>query len=320
MSNQKYYAGIDLGGTFIKCGIADEEGTILIKDMIPTGKERPYPEVAADMANMVKDLEARAGVTVAGVGVGVPGVIDSARGVIVYSCNFDWRMVPLGETLQSLIEAPVFLTNDANIAALGECYAGAGKKYKDQVFITLGTGVGSGIILDGKLVEGGSSAGAEIGHMSIRSKGEPCPCGRRGCFEVYASATALIRQTKKAMEKDASSTLWEICNGDLNQVCGKTVFDGVALGDKTAKRVLKTYIEYLSEGLLNIANIFRPQIILLGGGISGAGDVLLKPVQRKVKRFVYGGSKYAPVRVEIATLGNDAGMLGGIYLAKTKLQ
>ena len=299
-----YYAGIDLGGTFVKGGIVDEEGNILVKDKIPTGKERPYAEIAADMAQLVLDLAKKAGISPADVkaaGVGSPGTIDSKNGIIVYSNNIRWEKVPLGAELKKHLGIPVFATNDANAAALGESFAGAAKSYPSSVFITLGTGVGGGIILDNVLFEGNRSAGAEIGHMVIRMGGEKCTCGRKGCFEAYASATALIRQTRNAMAKDKTS--------------GKTAFDGMRAGDKTAEKVVKNYITYLAEGIANLANIFRPDAVVLGGGVCAEGDTLLVPLRRKVNRLLYGGTKYAPVLVTVAKLGNDAGLVGAARFA-----
>lgn len=312
-----YYAGIDLGGTFVKCGIVDEEGNILVKDKIPTGKERPYPEIAQDMAGLVLDLARRANLPPASIkaaGVGSPGTIDSKNGVIIYANNLAWHKVPLGKELEKHLGIPVFATNDANAAALGESFAGAAKEFSNSIFITLGTGVGGGIVIDDKLFEGNRSAGAEVGHMVIRAGGEKCTCGRKGCFEAYASATALIRQTKRAMEKDAASKLWEICP-NLDDVNGKTAFDGMRAGDKTAEKVVKTYISYLAEGLANLANIFRPDAIVLGGGVCAEGDTLLLPLKRKFSRLLYGGTQYAPVALVVAKLGNDAGLVGAARFA-----
>lgn len=320
MEKKRYFAGLDLGGTFVKGGIADENGVLLIKDKIPTGKERPYAEIATDMAALVKTLACKAGVEIEGVGIGSPGTVDSHNGVIVYSNNIAWKNVPLGAELQKRLNKPVFLTNDANAAALGESFVGAGKTYRSILFLTLGTGVGGGIILDGKLFEGNKSAGAEVGHTVIRLNGERCTCGRRGCLEAYTSATALIRQTKREMEKDTekSSLLWTLCDGCLDKIDGRSAFDAAARGDKIARRLLNRYLTYLAEGIANFANIFRPEAILIGGGISGSGEQLRLPLQRKVNKRLYGGSRYAPVKVEIATLGNDAGLLGAVKLAKDK--
>lgn len=313
----KYYAGLDLGGTFVKCGIVDEEGKIVIKDKIPTGKDRPYGEIAADMAKLVKDLAARAGVEIAAAGIGSPGTVDSKNGTIVYANNLDWKKVPLAKEVKKHLCVPVALTNDANAAALGEHFCGAGKAYQSLVLVTLGTGVGAGVVIDGRLFEGFRSAGAEIGHEVIRVGGEKCTCGRRGCFEAYSSATALIRQTKRAMEKDPESALWNVA-GSLENVDGKTAFDTAQAGDRTAKRVVNAYIRYLAEGITNIVNSYRPEAVLIGGGVSAQGDTLLLPLRRMVVRRIYGGLRYAPVFIGTASLGNDAGLCGAARLAMLK--
>ena len=313
----KYYAGLDLGGTFVKCGIVDEEGNILIKDKIPTGKERPFEAIAADMAAFVKALAERAGVEVTAVGIGSPGTIDSKNGMIVYANNLGWKKVSLAKEIKKHLGIPVALTNDANAAALGEQFCGAGKAYQSLVLVTLGTGVGAGVVLDGQLFEGFRSAGTEIGHEVIRVGGEKCTCGRRGCFEAYSSATALIRQTKRAMEKNPESALWKVA-GTLDNVDGKTVFDGAELGDPTAKRVVNNYIRYLAEGITNIVNSYRPEAVLLGGGVCAQGDTLLLPLKRMVARRAYGGMRYAPVFIGVASLGNDAGLCGAARLAMLK--
>ena len=311
----KYYTGIDLGGTFIKCGIVDETGRILVKDKISTGKDRPYKEIAADIAAIAVRLAERAGVVPEGVGIGSPGTVDSGRGVIVYSNNIRWSNVPLGEELSRLIGLPVAVTNDANTAALGECFCGAGSGCRNVVFVTLGTGVGGGLVLDGSLYEGGGSAGAEIGHTVIRMGGERCTCGRRGCFEAYASATALIRQTRAAMAKHAQSAMWQLCGGNADNADGKTAFDAMRAGDRAGTQVVRGYIRYLSEGIANLCNVFRPDAVLLGGGICAEGETLLAPLRKKVDAMLFGGSSYAPVRILAASLGNDAGLCGAARLA-----
>ena len=311
----KYYAGIDLGGTFVKCGIVSEEGELLIKDKMPTQRGRSFAEIAGDMARLAGALAEKAGVSLSGAGVGSPGVVDSKNGAIVYSCNLNWRNAALAEEMESVLGVPVCVTNDANAAALGEQFIGAGKGFRNVVFVTLGTGVGGGIVIDGKLFEGFRSAGAEIGHTVIRMNGERCGCGRKGCFEAYASATALIRQTRRAMEKHPESEMWKLCGGDPEKVDGRTSFDGMRAGDRTAKTVLKNYIGYLSEGVTNLCNEFRPEAVLLGGGISAEGDTLVKPLSELVDRKVYGGTDYAPVKILKASLGNDAGMFGAARFA-----
>lgn len=312
-----YYAGIDLGGTNIKCGIVDETGKIIIQESVPTHSEKGFSYVTETMANLVIKLVRANKIDVNAVGVGSPGMIDGERGVVVYSNNLAWQKAPLAAELKNRLQIPVRITNDANAAAYGEYTCGAGKKYKSIVLLTLGTGVGSGIVIDGKLFEGNRGAGAELGHETIRFGGEKCSCGRRGCLEAYASATALIRQTKRAMEKDRQSKLWELCGSDINNVNGKTAFDGLRSGDTTAKKVVNAFIRYLAEGITNIVNAFRPEAILLGGGISREGKILIEPLKRKVQNLAFGKFIYSPVEMLVATMGNLAGIVGAALLAKT---
>lgn len=314
-----YYAGIDLGGTNIKCGIVDETGNIIVQESVPTNSEKGFSCVTETMTDLVIKLAQETKIDVKAVGVGSPGMIDGERGVVVYSNNLAWQKAPLATELKNKLRLPIRITNDANAAAYGEYTCGAGKQYNSIVLITIGTGVGSGIVFDGKLFEGNRGAGAELGHETIRFGGEKCTCGRRGCLEAYASATALIRQTKWAMEKNRQSKLWELCGGDINNVNGKTAFDGLRAGDTTAKKVVNVYIRYLAEGIANIVNAFRPEVILLGGGISREGETLINPLKKKVMKLLFGDLHYAPVKILAATLGNDAGLVGAAMLAKEKV-
>lgn len=267
----------------------------------------------------MRELSVRHGAQVSGVGIGAPGVVDGEKGIVLTSGNLGWENKPFARDLSESLGIPVTLANDANAAAYGEYACGAGSDYKSVVLITLGTGVGSGIVLNGKLFEECGGAGAELGHEVIRMGGEKCACGRRGCFEAYASATALIRQTKRSMEKDKQSMLWQLCGGDTESVNGKTAFDGATAGDKAAKRVVNNYLRYLSEGLANIANAFRPEAVLIGGGISAQGENLTKPLQKRVDKLMLGHGAYAPVKIKTASLGNDAGLMGAAMLAKEKI-
>lgn len=308
--------GIDLGGTFIKYGIVNEDGEIIEKEKAATPAGCGYAETVEIIVSVTGKISAEHGAPVCGLGIGAPGVVDGEKGVVRSSGNLGWENKPLAEDLSAMLGIPVMLSNDANAAAYGEYVCGAGKQYNSIVLLTLGTGVGSGIVIDGKLFEGNRGAGAELGHETIRFGGEKCTCGRRGCLEAYASATALIRQTKRAMEKDRQSKLWQLCSGDFENVNGKTSFDGLRSGDTTAKKVVNAYIRYLAEGVANIVNAFRPEAILLGGGISREGDTLISPLKRKVKRLLFGDSRYAPVKILTASLGNNAGLVGAAMLAK----
>lgn len=315
-----YLIGIDVGGMSIKGGIVDSEsGKILIQHAIPTTENytKDY-SISEDIAKVI-DYILEAGKLkiddIVGIGIGQPGSIDSERGIVRYSNNIAIENVPVVDELQTKYNIPIYISNDANCAALGEATFGAGRGYKDLVFITLGTGVGSGIIIDGKLFEGRESAGAEAGHMVIHVNGEPCNCGRRGCWETYASATALIRQTKASMAKpeNKSSLMYAVAQEE-GKVSGKTAFVAAKKGDKAAQEVVDQYIKYISEGLINMANIFRPDAILIGGGISKEKEYLTQPLQELMDATSYGG-KYNPrVIVKTASLHNDAGILGAAAL------
>ena len=310
-----YYIGIDLGGTFIKFGAVDAAGNILKKHKIPTPEGCGYEATVSAMAAAVKTLIADMGMPKA-VGIGSPGVIDGARGMLVTGGNLGWENKTLAADLGAAAGVPVALCNDANAAAYGEYACGAGKEYASMVLITLGTGVGSGIILGGRLFTGEGGAGAELGHTVIRTGGEKCSCGRRGCFEAYASASALVRQTKAAMIAHPESRMWELCRGSADAADGRTAFDGMRQKDKTAQKVVEKYLTYLAEGVANVVNAFRPQAVLLGGGISAEGAFITEPLQRKVDALVLGGGRYAPVAIKTATLKNDAGLVGAAMYAK----
>lgn len=311
----RYYIGIDLGGTFIKGGIVNERGEILLSDKVPTEVEKGAFAVAQNIAALARDLLSRCSLTfndVEGLGIGSPGMIDSAEGNVIYANNLAWENFRIVSELSGLLGGiKVKIGNDANVAALGEVKFGAAKNYSSAVMITLGTGVGGGIVIDGKLVEGNKGAGAELGHIVISHSGEQCSCGRKGCFEAYSSATALIRDTKRAMMEHKDSKMWEI--GDIELVNGKTVFD-YADCDVYAKAVLDRYIKYLACGLTNFANIFRPEVILLGGGICAQRERLIEPLQKELDKELYAGDKGPSVPILIAELENNAGLLGAAAL------
>ena len=311
---RKYYLGIDLGGTFIKGGIVDDEGNILLRDKVPTESEMGADVVVANIVTLCKSLMNKANLSASelgGIGVGVPGTADSERGEVTYANNLGWKNFPISDQIFEILGLPVKIANDASVAALGEARFGCGKGYRHSVMITLGTGVGGGLLLDGKLFEGNRSAGGELGHVVIVAGGEPCTCGRRGCLEAYASATALIRDTKRAMEKHPESKLWEI--GSLDAVTGKTAFDYLDK-DESAREVVERYIEMLGVGIVNIANLIRPEIIILGGGVCHEGERLIRPLQEMLDREIHGGDIGPAVKIVTAELGNDAGLLGAAAL------
>ena len=301
------YIGIDVGGTAIKGVVIDECGKLYGEDSVPTAEGEEIINGVVTLCNRLIMLNKQA---VKGIGIGCAGVIDSASGKVVLAKNLSLVDFPMVKLLREKTDLPVKITNDANAAALGEAKFGAGKAYKHSILVTLGTGVGGGIVIDGKLFEGNKSAGAEIGHMVIERGGELCSCGRRGCFEAYASATALKRRTKRAMEEDAGSAMWRKYTSDT--VTGKTAFE-FNKTDATAKTVVDRYVEYLACGLINLANIFRPEVIMLGGGVSKEGENLTAPLQEILDREMFAAD-YAPVKVTVATLGSAAGAYGAAAL------
>ena len=311
---RKYYVGIDLGGTFIKGGIVDDLGNIIAIDKAPTESDKGADKVAANIAALANKLLAEVGLDkgdVEGLGMGVPGMIDSKAGNVIYSNNLNWKDFAIGSKVAELTCLKVKIANDANVAALGEVKFGAAKDYENVVMLTLGTGVGGGVVVEGRLMEGNKSAGAELGHKVIVAGGEQCTCGRKGCLEAYASATALIRDTRRAMEAHKDSKMWETY--DLESVSGKTAFD-YKDSDEYAKEVVDNYLSHLACGIIDFANIFRPEAILLGGGVCAQGDNLLRPLQKMLDKEIFGGDLGPKVPILIAELGNSAGVLGAVAL------
>ena len=318
MASKRFYVGIDLGGMSAKAGLFDPDGKLIAKSTVKTCKEEGFRATSKNLAQLAREVCALAKVSLSslgGVGVGTPGIVDGASGTVVAWTNFAWENVPLAsEISRNLDEIPVRISNDANAAALGEAKFGAGKKFTDSITITLGTGVGSGIVIGGKIFEGFRGGAGDAGHMTIVVGGIPCTCGKRGCFEQYASATALIRDTKRAMFEHKDSSMWKIAS-DPEEVNGLTAFTASKEGDAAAQEVVKNYIMYLSEGILNLVNCFRPQAIIVGGGVSGQGEYLLQPVRKYVDEHLFVGFDRIPLSIVKAQLGNDAGIWGAYALA-----
>lgn len=314
LQTTKLFIGVDIGGMSAKGVVINRDGEILSEQSVVTGNGQGGEELSNNIVAMVNDLVmANGGLksAFAGVGIGCPGLIDSKNGVVVFAGNLGLNYYPLGREISDKLGMPVKLTNDANAAAWGEAKFGAGKKYKDSILITLGTGVGGGIVIDGKLFEGGNSAGTEIGHTVIVENGESCTCGRKGCLEAYASATAIIRQTRNAMEANRNSAMWNTYT--LETVTGKTAFE-YAETDITAKSVVDNYVSHLACGITNLVNIFRPQVIMLGGGVSNQKENLTRPLQKILDKELFAGQSYAPVKIVTASLGNKAGAFGAAAL------
>ena len=317
-----YTIGIDLGGTNIVASVVDDDYNIIGTSKTPTNSPRSADEIFDDIADVCEEAVKMAGLTmedIDSVGMGTPGTVNQ-DGVIEFANNLAFNNVPARTMLAKRINKPeekVFIENDANCAALGEAYAGCGNGAKDFVAVTLGTGVGSGVIIGGKIVNGVNYAGGECGHMVIVVDGEQCSCGRKGCWEAYASATALIRQTKKAMEEYPDSLMHKLAKEE-GKVSGRTAFDAMRLGDIAGIKVVDDYIKYVACGLINIVNALQPEIICIGGGICNEGETLMKPLRRFVQSERYSIHSKIQTKIVKAELGNDAGVIGAALLGKVK--
>ena len=312
-----YRIGVDLGGTNIAVGVVTEDMKIIGRGKVKTRCPRPAAEIFDDIALAVEMAVKDAGISmddVVSVGVGTPGSVNKDTGYIEFANNLAFDNVPAKEMLEERIGKTVYLDNDANCAALGEAIAGVGKGVGNFVAVTLGTGVGSGIIVNGKIVSGVNYAAGEMGHTVIVVNGKQCNCGRKGCWEQYASATALISQTKEAMLEDKESKMWQLVNGNIDNASGRTAFDAMRLGDETAKKVVDNYIYYVTVGVINIINTFQPEYVCIGGGISHEGDTLLAPMREHIKNECYSIHAKKQTKVVAAELGNDAGIFGAALL------
>ena len=312
-----YRIGVDLGGTNIVAGVVDEYYKIVAKAKRKTACPRPAGEILADIAACVNEAVKTAGITmdeVKSIGIGTPGSVNKRMGIVEYANNLGFDKVPARDILLKYFDKPIYIENDANCAALGEAVAGAGGNVENFVAITLGTGVGSGIIVNGKIVNGCNDAAGEMGHSVIVVDGEPCTCGRKGCWEAYSSATALVRQTKAAMEENKASLMWEVVDGDISKVNGRTAFDAMRKGDTAAKQVVDTYIRYLAAGVTNVVNTFQPDVLCIGGGIGCESEPLLAPVREYVAKERYSIHCGKQTQICSAVLGNDAGVIGAALL------
>lgn len=315
-----YTIGIDLGGTNIVAAVVDENYNIVAKSKTPTAMPRSADEIFDDIAKVCNEAMEQANLTIndiSSVGLGTPGTVNES-GVIEFANNLGFDHVPARDMIvERLGDVPVFAANDANCAALGEAYAGCGNGSKNFIAVTLGTGVGSGVIVDGKIVTGVNNAGGECGHMVIVVDGEDCTCGRKGCWEAYASATALINQTKRAMQQYPDSIMHKLAEEE-GKVSGRTAFDAMRHGDIAGIKVVDQYVKYVACGLINLVNALQPEIICVGGGICNEGETLLRPLRRFIEAERY--SVYSKIQTKIvkAELGNDAGIIGAAILGRVE--
>ncbi|MEE0928388.1 MAG: ROK family protein [Acutalibacteraceae bacterium] len=312
-----YRLGIDLGGTNIVAAVVDENYNIIGRGKVKTALPRPADEICDSMAEAARIAVAEAGLKmedISAMGIGTPGAVDPSKGIVTYANNLGFANTPLCAMMKERTGVEFYLENDANAAAYGEFLAGAGKGTKDFMAVTLGTGVGGGIIINGKLFSGSNYAGGELGHTVINVNGEQCSCGRKGCWEAYASATALIRQTKAKMLENKDSVMWELAGNDIDKVNGRVAWDAWRKGDKAGSEVVEAYCQYVAEGVTNMLNIFQPEMLCIGGGISNEKDNLIIPVNRLVNERIYTRNTDKSDKVCVAALGNDAGIIGAAFL------
>lgn len=313
------YLGIDLGGTNIAIGLVDENGKILTKDTTPTLGKRTADEIIDDMialAEKVLYASKYSKADIKAIGIGCPGAVDNKKGSIIFTENIPFSNYPIFDKFKNHFDAPIHLENDANAAAYGE-YIINGDGASVFVAVTLGTGVGGGIIIDGKIFKGSNGIGAEIGHIPLVLGGVQCACGQKGCWEAYASATALINQTKIAIAQHPESLMKEIADKS-NVINGRTAFDAAKQGDKAALEVVDRYTEYVAGGIVSVVNIFQPEKVVIGGGISKEGAYLIDPIIKYVRKYDYN-QFFEPVKIETAKLLNDAGIVGAAMAAKNFL-
>lgn len=316
----KYHLGLDLGGTNMVAGVVDDRHNIVSRCSIPTGAGRPIEEITSDMAAVSLDALRQAGLSLDDVpswGIGMPSYVNPSTNLLVHANNFGWKSVPIYDYLRRYIGIPIYIQNDANCATLGEVLAGAARDYSDVVMLTLGTGVGGGIVLNNRIYAGADNMGAELGHTKLVFNGVECTCGQKGCLESYCSSTALIRRAREECARNPRSLILELCGGDPGRITGQAVFDACKEGDATAVSLIDDYTSRLAAGISTFITIFRPQVIILGGGMSEAGDCLFGPLREKLHTSTFAAAEIGLPQVVKAALGNDAGVIGAAFLDRT---
>lgn len=313
---ENLYIGIDLGGTNIAAGLVSEDGEVLGKVSIPTNAELGSEKIIEAIGKSCELLAEEIGFDRAllkAIGIGVPGMMNPDTGVVIFCPNLPIENVDLTETLSKEWGVPVYVNNDANCAALGEAHAGGAKDTSNAICITLGTGVGGGIIINNQIYSGFNGAAGEVGHILMTLDGRQCGCGRKGCWEAYASATGLVKTTREYMQKHPETAMWELVENDLNNVSSRTAFDAMRKDDEGGKAVVDLYVKHLAAGVIDLINIFQPEVLCIGGGISNVGEVLLQPLRKLVDEARY--TRGVPqTEIKRAQLGNDAGIVGAAML------
>ncbi len=313
----KHYLGIDLGGTKIAAGVVDENYQLVSRASLATGAGRAFDLVLSDIVKVAQQALEKASLSLAdmrSLGIGTPSCINPKTGLLVFANSMCWENAPVKDQLTARFGRHLSFANDADCAALGESLAGAAKSFENVVMVTLGTGVGGGIILNGQIFNGCDQMGAEVGHTTLVFEGEPCSCGKRGCLEAYASGSALVKQTQAAMKANPDSLLHSLSGGNLSKVDGNIAFLASNAGDPTAMAVIDRYLSYVAAGIANLVTIFRPKVVLIGGGVCQQGDALLNPINQKLEDYVFAYSAIGAPKVRIASLGNDAGIIGAAMI------
>lgn len=311
----RYDIGLDVGGTNLSAGVVDEEGRVISRAVLPAGAGRSIEEISADMAKVSLMAVENAGLTLrdmASWGIGMPSCVNPQTGLLVHANCFGWRNVPIYRYLEPLIDLPVFIENDANCAVLGETAAGAAKGFQNVVMLTLGTGVGGGIILNGHIYSGADGLGAELGHTKLVWRGRKCTCGQTGCLDGYCSARGLADTAREMLTDD--SALWDLCHHDIRKLEARMVTEAFRLGDRTAMDIWDLYLSQLAAAIGNFIVIFRPEAIILGGGVAKAGSLLLEPLRQKVRESTFAAAEIGIPELRLAETGNDAGIIGAAML------
>lgn len=315
----KYTIGIDLGGTKIACGLVDPYGYIVERSGVPTGLPRPQADLENTIAKLCEDVCNAQGIKLCDVlyiGIGCPGTVNADRGIIDNAANFGYRSWALADNIKSLTGVTTYVGNDANCAALGECLYGAGKGCESMVMLTIGTGIGGGIVIDGRIHTGFSCKGAELGHMVVVKGGRQCTCGRKGCIEQYASSGALTRDALKAIKHNPHSLLASLYSENNNEMNAKIIFEAYTCLDSCAQKLMNDFFEYLACGISSLVNILEPEVVCIGGGISREGDALTEPLRKLLTLDEYRPLNDNATRIVTAKLFNDAGIIGAARLGK----
>lgn len=306
--------GVDLGGTNIAAGIVGDDGKILVKKSLQTRPERGSAAVLADIVQLCKELTGETAAPVRHVGIGVPGTVNPVRNIILDAPNIYFKDVSISQEMSWPFDIPIILENDANCAALGEARFGAARESENSITITLGTGIGGGLVIGGKVFRGSFFGAGEVGHQIIRAGGNVCGCGRRGCWEAYASAASLVRQLRHWQHRVTSSAIIDMVEGNLDRITAKIIFGAASAGDALAREVVDEYINNLCIGMANLVNIFQPDIMVIGGGVSGHGQGLIDVISCRMPDMVFSGN--VVTKFVIAELGNDAGIVGAACLGE----